>query len=304
MKHDDTLWKSLLEDVFDDFFLFFFKDYEEKFDLNKGFEFLDKELEQLFPTDEADANTPRFVDKLVKMFTKDGREEWVLVHVEVQGYNDPGFAKRMFTYFYRILDKYNKPVTSIAIFTDTNKNFKPNEYRYNFMGVENIFKYNTYKIIEQDEDVLRRDENPFAIVILTVLIALKKGKLPEEIITDLKIELAKAFLKKPVPKEKARAIMSFLRYYIRLEKTENLTKFDNAIIEITNKNATTMGIEEFLLQRAEKKGRKEGREEGKEEAKVIFVKSLLDTTDFSNEKIASIADVTVVFVEKIKASLS
>jgi len=304
MKQDDTLWKSLLEDVFDDFFLFFFEEYKDKFDLNKGFEFLDKELEQLFPDEGTETSSPRFVDKLVKVFRKDGGDEWILVHIEVQGYRDTDFPKRMFTYFYRIMDKFNKAVTSIAIFTDINKHFKPSEYRYSFMGVENTFKYNTYKIIDQDEDALLKSENPFAIVVLTVLLALKKGKLPEEDILSLKVALARALLRKAIPKKKARAMMNFLRYYVRFEKPENAIKFDQEINILTNKNLATMGIEEFLLQRAEKKGRQVGRKEAIKETKAIFVKSLLESTDFDDAKIASIADVTVAFVEKIKASIS
>src|SRR6195952_1611159 len=134
----------------------------------KGFQFLDKELEQLFPTEESDA--PKFIDKLVKVFTKGGEEEWMLIHIEVQGYNDKDFAKRMFTYFYRILDRYGKPVTAIAIFSDTNKQFHPKVYEYNYLGTRNTFRFKTYKILDQDAAVLAKDDNPFAIVVLTVLL--------------------------------------------------------------------------------------------------------------------------------------
>ena len=123
MKRNDILWKGILENIFADFLSFFFEDSDNLFDLGKGFQFLDKELEQLFPTDEI--LSPKFVDKLVKVFTKSGNEEWILVHIEVQGYDDKDFGERMFTYFYRILDKYGKRVTSFAIFTDAYKNFKP-----------------------------------------------------------------------------------------------------------------------------------------------------------------------------------
>ena len=104
-----------------DFLKFFFEDAEKLFDMERGFQFLDKELEQLFPTEEIEA--PKFVDKLVKVFTKTGEEDWILVHIEVQGYDDKDFAKRMFTYFYRILDKYGKPVTAIAILQMRTGNF-------------------------------------------------------------------------------------------------------------------------------------------------------------------------------------
>ncbi|TAM96844.1 MAG: hypothetical protein EPN39_12730 [Chitinophagaceae bacterium] len=52
MKRDDTLWKGILENLFDDFLRFFFPDADDLFDMKKGFEFLDKELEQLFPAPE------------------------------------------------------------------------------------------------------------------------------------------------------------------------------------------------------------------------------------------------------------
>ncbi len=94
MKRDDTLWKGILENLFDDFLRFFFPDADKLFDIKKGFEFLDKELQQLFPSMD-DMQSPKFVDKLVKVFTKTGKEEWLLVHIEVQGYEDKGFARRM-----------------------------------------------------------------------------------------------------------------------------------------------------------------------------------------------------------------
>ncbi len=305
MKRDDTLWKAILEDLFDDFLVFFFKEEAKLFDLGRGFEFLDKKLEQLFPT-EGDIAHPKFVDKLVKVFTKDGREEWVLVHVEVQGYNDADFAKRMFTYFYRIYDRYNKPVTCIAIFTDGNKSFRPAEFNYNFLGTKNSFSFNTYKIIDQDEDELRKSDNPFAIVILTALLALQKGKVVEEELLTLKNNLLKALFKKDILKNKILSLMTFLRLYVRFENAELTAKFDYEIDLVTNKHKT-MGIVEFVLERAKNEGVEIGLEQGIEigEAKkdVAFVKSLLIQTDFSIERIAQVAYVTVAFVEKIKADM-
>lgn len=50
--------------------------------------------------------------------------------------------------------------------------------------------------------------------------------------------------------------------------------------------------------------RMEGKEEGKEEAALTFVKNLLRGSDFAVEKIASLANVTVEFVNKIKNNLN
>ena len=295
------LWKALLEDVFDYFLLFFFGDEAQKFDFKRGFEFLDKELDQLFPPENNETSRLRFVDKLVKVFTIDGEEKWILVHIEVQGYNDPEFPRRMFTYFYRILDKYNKPVTSVAIFTDSNPAYAPDTYYYNFMGVKNTFTYNTYKVIAQDAAELAKNNNPFALVVLTVLLALQKGKQVEEELIPLKINIARTLLGKAVPAKIISTLMTFLRLHVHFEKPENNIKFEEEISLIANKNKTTMGLEEFVLERAKREGIEQGIEQGIEKGKAIFVERLLNSTDFSDEKIAAIVGVTIEFVRKIKA---
>ncbi|WP_338876045.1 hypothetical protein WBJ53_10430 [Spirosoma sp. SC4-14] len=49
IQRDDTLWKAILEDIFDDFLRYFIPDADTYFVMERGLEFLDKELEQLFP---------------------------------------------------------------------------------------------------------------------------------------------------------------------------------------------------------------------------------------------------------------
>ena len=107
MQRQDLLWKAVIEGFFLDLLDFFYAEYVPQIDLSKGFEFLDKELTQLY-ADSKEEN--RRADKLVKIFLKDGTEHWLLVHIEVQGYQDANFARRMFTTYYRAVDKFNKPV--------------------------------------------------------------------------------------------------------------------------------------------------------------------------------------------------
>lgn len=42
VKREDSLWKAILEDLFDDFLRFFISDANDIFDMERGFEFLDK----------------------------------------------------------------------------------------------------------------------------------------------------------------------------------------------------------------------------------------------------------------------
>jgi predicted transposase/invertase (TIGR01784 family) len=309
MKTDDRLWKGILENVFDDFLKFFFPESVDLFDLGKGFEFLDKELDQLFPVQESRA--PKFVDKLVKVFTKHGREEWILVHVEVQGYHDKNFAKRMFTYFYRILDRYGKPVTAIAIFTDKDRKYHPRQYAYEFLGTKTTFQFNTYKILEQDEVSLAENDNPFALIVLTVLLSINSKKAGDENLFQLKYSLAKNLLERNFPKKKIDDLLVFLQRYVSFEDSVYNAKFDKAI-EVLSNSQKTMGIKELVIELAKKDGKaaglkaglqegiERGLEKGRNETKVEIVKNLLATNRFSIEEIANFASVDRKFVADVK----
>ena len=50
-------------------------------DWTKGFDFLDSELQQV--TREAETGK-RIVDKLVKVYLRNGKENWILIHIEIQ----------------------------------------------------------------------------------------------------------------------------------------------------------------------------------------------------------------------------
>jgi len=71
----DTLWKGIIEDLIDDMLRFFFPENAALIDFERGFEFLDKELEQLHPTSDAQL---RRADKLIKAWHKSGEEHWFL----------------------------------------------------------------------------------------------------------------------------------------------------------------------------------------------------------------------------------
>lgn len=106
-RKDDILLKSAFEETFPDLLRFYFAGADEIFEMNKDFEFLDKELSEVFPELEKDGGN-RYVDMLVKAFLKNGKEEWILVHVEIQKTNDKFFAERMFS----ILVPYLRQVQS------------------------------------------------------------------------------------------------------------------------------------------------------------------------------------------------
>ena len=72
----------------------------------------------------------------------------------------------MFRYFYRIFDRYGKPIVSLAIVTGP-ANWKPSrkyELKFYNSGVE--FQYLMSTLMDYERDKLLTDDNPMAIVVL------------------------------------------------------------------------------------------------------------------------------------------
>ncbi|WP_102345843.1 hypothetical protein [Bacillus sp. Marseille-P3661] len=93
----DQLWKDVITEQFEEFLLFFSPDLYEQVDFSIPHNFLKQELHTILPESESNK---RVADKLVRLHLKTGKEQWVFVHVEVQGGYKALFPKRMFQYFY------------------------------------------------------------------------------------------------------------------------------------------------------------------------------------------------------------
>lgn len=258
---DDPLWKSILEQTFSHFLRFIFSDADTVFDLNKPFDYLDKEFESLFPP-ESNGRGVRYVDKLVKVFLKDGSEQFVLCHVEIQSSKGRGdLAERMFRYFYRIWDRYGVPVTAIAILADGSKEYRPMVYLQKFMGTTLRYDFNSYKILDQEESALRANENPFSVIVLTAFLAIVNKKVSDEGLKAIKHDLYDEMMKREMDKETRQGLYDFLTYYVSFDNEQVLSIFEEEIKTKVGRS-NTMGTQEYLLDKAERKGVEKGIKEG------------------------------------------
>ncbi|PUV22916.1 hypothetical protein [Sphingobacterium athyrii] len=270
---DDPLWKSILEQTFSHFLRFIFPDTDAVFDLSRPFDYLDKEFERLFPP-ESTGKGVRYVDKLVKVFLKDGSEQFVLCHLEIQSNKGRGdLAERMFRYYYRIWDRYKVPITAIAILADENASYRPVVYSREFMGTTLRYDFNSYKILDQEESVLRSNENPFSVIVLTALLTIKNKKISDEGLKAIKHDLYDEMIKREMDKDTRQGLYDFLTYYVSFDNEEVLSIFEE---EIKTKigRSDTMGTQEYLLDKAEKKGIQKGIQKGKIEGKIEMLREL------------------------------
>ncbi|MDQ0157105.1 Rpn family recombination-promoting nuclease/putative transposase [Robertmurraya andreesenii] len=257
----DRLWKEIISELFEEFLLFFAPDLYEIADFSQPPQSREQELQKLFPSSKS---KNRRADKLIGLKLKNGQEQWILVHIEVQGDRDPDFPMRMFQYFYRALDKFNQKLFAIALFTDDSSTFKPNIYNYHFFGTELIYKYQAYKILEQDEAELLQSNNPFSLVILAGLYVLR-GKKQENLKYPYKRRLMRLLLKNTsLDRKKIERLFIFIDHVIELQEEET----EALVYEITpmiEKEGTEMSLslEDTSFAKYYKRiGKEEGREEG------------------------------------------
>jgi len=271
----DELWKKIIEQLFPDFVSFFLPELAETIDFSQAYTFLDKELAGLFADS---AESKRRVDKLAKVFLKDGQEQWILIHAEVQGYYDKVFTERMWSYFYRIYDKYKQKIAAIAVFAEDKPNWMPNEYKYQFSQTELIYRYPVYKILDQDEAELQQSDNPFAMVVLAALYALRSKKTDEELKLHFKLELTSLLFKKGYEATKIKSVFHFVNTLIKMN--DELTQarfFEEAkkMATLNKKVELLSDFEEVAMRKGRKEGKKEGIVEGKVEAKVATASKMI-----------------------------
>lgn len=91
----DSPWKKAISLYFPAFMKLFFPQIYPQINWEKGYEFLDKEFQQIVRDAEIGV---READKLVKVWRRDDTEILVLLHIEVQSQVQSEFAERMYVW--------------------------------------------------------------------------------------------------------------------------------------------------------------------------------------------------------------
>jgi hypothetical protein len=270
----DSPWKDILEAYFEDFILFFFPEVHALTDWQAGYEFLDKELQQI--TQDAGQGR-RVLDKLVKVRRKDGGELHLYIHTEIQSQYDSGFTRRMFTYYHRLLDKYSQGVVSLAILGDNRKKWRPDKFSSELAGCKLTFQFPIAKLTDWRDkwEALEQTRNPFGIIVRIHLKALETRRSPANRL-EWKFRLFKALYEEGYGREDIIRLFHFLDWVMSLpDKAER--QFDKLVFQFEEEKKMPYitsierhGIEKGIaegLQQGLQKGLQQGHEAGFEEGR-------------------------------------
>ncbi|HLU22127.1 MAG TPA: hypothetical protein VKZ77_06545 [Bacillaceae bacterium] len=300
----DQLWKDVITDLFEEFLQFFSPDLSEEVDFTHSPQFLEQELKNIIP--ESNSND-RVADKLVKLKLKDGKEQWIYVHIEVQGDYQKDFSKRMFQSFYRILDRFDKKVYALALLAGESAKYITNQFHYEFYGTKLTYEYNTYPIASQSESTLLRSKNPFALAVLAGLYVLNSNK-NINMKYQYKLKLMRMLLQdkieyKEIKREYIQKLFTFIDHIMRLPDEVDM-KLVQEMKPIIEKEGKGMGLSlddtsfaKFYRKEGLEEGLKKGKAEGeKQKAQEIAIKLLQ-----KGESIEDVSDTTGLSHEEIKS---
>jgi hypothetical protein len=200
------------------------------------------------------------------VYTLDGAETWVLVHIEIQGQADPGFAERMYVYHYRLFDRYRRDVVSLAVLTDAQGGFRPSGFERERWGCSLRFRFPMVKLLDWRDRAaaLEADRNPFALVALAQLQAVAhRGPARKRV----KLRLIRFLYARDYTREQILAWFRVLDWMLGLpedldrEFREELIAFEEETQMPYVTSVERIGIQKGLQQGLEQ-GRQEGRKEG------------------------------------------
>jgi hypothetical protein len=235
MINRDHLWKAAFRLFMQDFVRFFFPDKYDLIDWSKGIEFLDKELYKL---QTKSLQQDRIADVLVRLCLKTGETIWVLLHIEVQGYLDTIFDKRMHQMRYRIEDLFGVNPAMFAIYTDDDPQYHPKQYELETWGTTNRTAFLTYKVMDVPPSMFPIQDSPVAIIMEIAYHATQAKKMSDEDIIKLHLPIVKQLLSKGFPKEQVRFLLSFVKTYLKFENSDNIHIFEQKIDDMVKYDTT------------------------------------------------------------------
>lgn len=124
-----------------DFLPFFLPQLHPDIDYSKPIIFLSQDI---FKIEGGEGKKDdQVLDLLIQVTLKNGTEELVYIHVEIERGNKGNFSERMYNTHRRLRDKFGKNIIGLAIFLGNKIPKSFDRYIFKYYGNEIVYKYNT-----------------------------------------------------------------------------------------------------------------------------------------------------------------
>lgn len=262
----DGIWKDALKRYLPLLLKRTMPELHNDVDFSQKVKFLDKELQDTIQVTLAEEhNSAKFIDSLVELPLKSGKNQWVLLHVEVQGKGGEDISYRMTLYCCLIFAHYRRMPVALAILTDKRpSNETPGKFEFSEYGTKLLYKYNLFEVYDQDDEKLLNSDNPFD----SFIYAAKKysdymSSENQKIKLEYLLKISRNLYERGLNAKERAGIIVFVSRLINLEDEELRKQFFDELKKLKGEDVMNemTWIEEHFYNQALDRGRDEGRSE-------------------------------------------
>ena len=166
----DGAWKEALRGHLREFMQKCFPTLAELIDWSREPDWLDKEISQIVGQA---GHRNRQVDLLFKVWLMDGREQWILCHLEIQTTYEADFPFRIDLYNSGLKWLFRRDVLTLVILADLKADWRPSEFHFELGGFGSDRRFPVCKVLDHLTSTWADDKSLVAEVARAQIAALR-----------------------------------------------------------------------------------------------------------------------------------
>ena len=231
-------------------------------------EWLDKEIGQIIGRS---GRRNQEVDLLFKVRLIDGRDQWILCHLEIQSSYETDFIARIDLYNSGLKWLFQQEVLTLAILTDLNPDWRPSEYHFEFGGYGVDRRFPVCKVLDHLQSDWADGRTLIVEVARAQIAALCTASDPESRYNS-KTELVRNLYSAGYNQDEIREIFRLIDWMMHLRPDlARRFKSELAAYEKEMKMPYITSVERL----AKEEGREEGLEKGREQGSITLLLRML-----------------------------
>lgn len=258
----DGSWKLGLDSFLPQFMELLFPDSYAEVDWSRSYQPLNSELQAIMPAEEAASS--RRADALYQVWRRDGSEQWLILHFEVQTQKDAALARRMFVYAYRCFEKYGVETFGYAILGDQDPLFRPAPYVWKLGRAGMSYEFEAAKLADHRIAELEASANPAALLVLAHRFTVATRN-EQERRRHFKLHLTRLLFLKGHDVESSRELFKVIDWMMRLVPEQAII-FNREVVALRKDPSMSeyvLSIDPVFARLSRQEGQREGVLEGK-----------------------------------------
>ena len=259
----DGPWKLGFDSFLPHIMRLLFLASHDEIDWSRGYQPLNTELQAILQNESAAGK--RQADALYKVWRRDGREQWIVLHFEVQSQPDPNLPERMFTYLYRCFERYKTDVFGYAILGDRSPTYRPKAFTRQLGNTRLHYEFECAKLLDFQIEDLEASDNPAALILLAHHYTWST-KNEQTRRRRFKVHLTRLLFHKGYSLKEVEGLFKVLDWMMRLGQEESII-FTQEVLSLKEDPTMSAYVNTFewvFTEQGRELGRQEGRQEGKE----------------------------------------